>query len=65
MKKIRSIRQAFLEIKEKDPNSAITVYAIRNWIASGQLPCIKSGRRILIDMDIFEEFLSGERYRPP
>lgn len=58
--KIRSLPQALKEIKARDPETAITEYSLRKWVESGALPSSRSGRCILIDVDmLFERLQEG------
>lgn len=59
MFRIRLIKEAYQEIKDKDPDTAITMYYIRNLIVSGTVPSTKAGRKYLVNMDILENYLSN------
>lgn len=56
MKKIRTIRQAVTEIKEADPNSAISEHALRRIVNAGKIPHIREGNKFLIDLDKVYEY---------
>ena len=56
---IRTIKQAAAIIRANDPETPITEKILRVWVRSGALPCIKSGRRYLLNMDTLNEFLRG------
>lgn len=60
MKRIRTLPQAAKEIKEKDPQTAVTYNALRSWANAGIIPYVKAGNVYLIDMDKLEAFLSGD-----
>lgn len=60
MKRMRTLRKAIEEIKQADPETAITYNALRTWCNTGIIPCVKAGTTILIDLDQLERFLSGE-----
>lgn len=63
MTRMRTIQEAAKELREKDPNTAITPYAIRRMVLSGTIPHIKAGKKRLINMDILERYLSApERF---
>lgn len=58
--RMRTISEAVAELREEDPGTAITPHFLRQAIASGRLPAIKAGRKILINLETLSEFL----YRP-
>ncbi len=63
MPKIRTINQAYDEIKAKDPDTAISRYLVRAMVNDGTVPSIKNGNKKLVDMDVLErkikEILTG------
>ena len=59
MSKIRTLKDAYKCLKEMDENTAITKNALRRMVISGQLPCIKVGKKYLLDMDVLLECLKG------
>jgi|GEM_PF-790740 hypothetical protein len=59
MSRIRTIGQAYKELKLSDPNTAITQHSIRQLILSGQLPAFQSGNKYLFDLDVLEGYLSN------
>lgn len=60
MPRIRTIQEAAAELKQSDPNTAVTPYAIRQMVLNGTIPCIYAGKKRLINMDILEGFLCGK-----
>lgn len=58
--RMRLIKEAAAEIKAKDPETALTEYALRRMVKSGQVPSISAGNRILVNIDVLERFLQGE-----
>lgn len=60
MARMRLIKEAIAELKAKDPDTAITAYALRRMVKSGQVPSINAGNRYLVNMDVLERFLQGE-----
>lgn len=63
MPKMRTIQEAYNELKKSDPETAVTPHAIRQMILSGVLPHIKAGKKYLINIDILNDFLSGQAAR--
>ncbi len=45
-------------IREQDPKTQITEYAIRRMIASGKIPVTRCGRKYLVDADAMIEFIA-------
>lgn len=60
MARMRLIKEAAAELKERDPKTAITEYALRRMVKSGELPSVCAGNRYLVNMDVLERFLQGE-----
>ena len=60
MSKMRLIREAAAEIKERDPDTAITFYSLRRLVKSGTIPSVTVGNRILVNMEVLERYLNNE-----
>lgn len=60
MPRMRTIQEAAKELRETDPNTALTPYAIRQMVLKGEIPCVYAGKKRLINMDVLEGFLCGE-----
>ncbi len=56
--RMRTVAEAVAELRAVDPQTAVTPYFLRQAIASGRLPAVRAGRKILVNMDIFADFLS-------
>ena len=54
MKRIRTIDQAYAEIKAKDPETAISRYLVRQMVKQGMVPSLPSGNKKLVDVDVLE-----------
>ncbi len=62
MPRMRLIKDAFEQLKQDDPNTAITLYALRTIVKSGTVPTIRLGRKILINYDsLLEYFRFGDK----
>lgn len=61
--RMRMMKEAFEEIKQIDPNTALSQHALRKMIISGDIPSIRIGSRYLINLDDLEEFLSTPTYK--
>lgn len=57
--KIRTIRGAYEEIKKNDPNTCISLWAIRDAVSTGRIPSIKAGCKYLVTMDNVNAYFSG------
>lgn len=55
--RMRTIDEAYAEIKFADNHTAITKNFIRRLVISGNVPSIKAGRKYLINMDTLEDYL--------
>jgi len=61
MSKIRTLTEAYEYIKKMDTETAITPNALRRMVVSGHIPCIKVGKKYLIDLDVLFEYLKGTK----
>jgi excisionase family DNA binding protein len=57
--RMRYPQQALELIREEDPGTSITLNYIRALAYSGKIPCVKVGRRHLINVDALVEFLAN------
>lgn len=55
---MRTIPQAYKEIKSADPNSAISMRALRRMVSTGEIPSIAIESKKLINVDLLLEYLS-------
>ncbi len=60
MLRMRTIKEAVAEIKEKDSKTAVTQYFLRQLVLSKKIPYVMSGGKYLINMDVLEDYLSGK-----
>lgn len=59
MAKYRTIIQCFNHLKENDFESAITPYLLRCIAKSGDVLTLKTGNKILIDLDSLHKYLNN------
>ena len=59
MARMRLLKEAYSEIKANDPDTALTIYAVRKMVLSGEIPHHKAGKRYLINMDLLEAYLAN------
>ena len=57
MPKMRTISAAIREIKESDPRSCFTEYALRKAVKEDLIHPIKAGKKYLVDMDVVYAYL--------
>lgn len=60
MLKIRTIKEAYAEIKTNDSNTSLTLSGFRQLVVSGEIPSIRRGNKWLVDMAIVESYFRGE-----
>lgn len=56
MKQMRLIKEAYAEIKEADPYTAITPTGFRRLVLDGRIPSIMIGNKRLVSMEDVEGF---------
>ena len=56
----RTIDGAFEELKQIDPNTAISKHYIRQLVISNKVPSRKAGKKYLLDFDKLIAYLGGE-----
>ena len=59
MIRIRTIKEAITEIKDKDPMTKFSEHNLRRMLKEGVLPYFKAGNRSLINMDLLEQYLAN------
>ena len=63
--RMRTQAEVIKHIKEIDPDTALTPWALRGMILSGKIPSVQVGRKRLINMDMIEEYLSPKSEPEP
>lgn len=56
---MRGIKQAIAEIKAADPHTALTERGLRSLINSGAVPCVRIGRKMLVNMNILSAYMKS------
>lgn len=56
---MRGIKQAIAEIKAADPHTALTERGLRSLINSGAVPCVRVGRKVLVNMNILSAYMKS------
>ena len=62
--RMRTIKQAINELKTQDSETAFTESALLRAISSGDIPHLRAGNKILVNLDTVEKYLSGELIIP-
>lgn len=60
MARMRLISEVYQEIKAADPNTALTMCALRRLVSSGAIPVVLSGRKKLVNLDVLLAYLDRE-----
>ena len=56
---MRTLKQAYETIRETDPDSALTMTALRRLVVSGKLPSVRAGCKYLLNLDTLQEYLQN------
>lgn len=60
MAKMRTIKEAYTELKQDDEKTAITQTGLRRLVNEGSIPSVKVGNKTLINMDnVYKYFGMG------
>ncbi len=57
---MRTITEAYNEIKAQDENTALTLFALKTLVKSGVIPSVKIGNnKQLVNMAVLSQYLEG------
>lgn len=56
MPRMRLVKDAYEQLRKDDPDTNITMYALRTIVKSGVVPTVKLGRKTLVNYDSLLEF---------
>lgn len=62
--KMRGLKEAVEELHQQDGGSALSLYALRSLVASGEVPCVRIGRRVLVNMEVLYAYLGRSSEAP-
>lgn len=62
MARIRTLPKAAAELKEKDPNTCITLNRLRRLVKEGKIRSFDGGKCPLVDLDEVERLVPGAAY---
>lgn len=54
---IRSIKQAYEIVRKYDPETAVTIHAIRTWCKQGKIKYLTCGNKVLVDINSLLNYL--------
>lgn len=57
--RMRTVPEAMAEIKKADPETALTLRALRRMVKNGEIPVIMNNTRCLINLDVLYEHLNN------
>jgi len=57
--RMRTISEAIKEIRETDPQTALTQTALRRMVKIGEIPSVRAGCKYLVNLDTLFEYLSN------
>lgn len=62
--RMRTLDECYRELKELDPNTAVSKYFVRRLALSGAIPTVKCGCKRLINLDGLIEYLQSPSTEP-
>ena len=60
--RMRTLPEAFAELKKEDPSTAYTLRALRAAVNKGEIPVVSVGNKRLINLDNLYEILNMPSY---
>ena len=57
----RTIREAAVWFKSRDPQTCLTETAIRTLVRSGKVPSVRVGKKYLVTLEALEVYLAGKK----
>ena len=60
--RMRTVPEAFAEIKKADPSTTYTLRALRSAVNKGEIPVVRVGNKRLINLDKLFEMLNSPSY---
>lgn len=58
MPRMRMIADCYHLLKQEDPETALTLCALRRLVKDGSIPSVHTGRKVLVDYDQLLAYLS-------
>lgn len=58
--RMRTVQQCATYLKENDPECCVGEWCIRKMIQQGKIPVVRSGKRMLVNLDTLLRYLSGD-----
>ena len=63
--RLRTVPEAFRELKKEDPSTAFTMTALRRLVKTGKIPVVLIGNKRLVDLDTLPEELMTAKAEYP
>lgn len=61
--RMRTIQQCAAYFKEQDPGTSVGEWCIRQMVNQGEIPVVRSGRKILVNLDTLINTYLGRKQR--
>ena len=64
---MRTVNEAAQELKQLDPNTAMSSYHIRRLCLDGILPTVRAGKKLLLDLNLLIEYMTdptADKFKP-
>ena len=62
MARMRSLPKAVDELRERDPETCISLCVLRRWVKEGKVKSVKTGKNFLVNMDTLERYMEGDTH---
>ena len=65
--KMRTVNEAAQQLKQLDPNTAMSPYHIRRLCLDGVLPTVRAGKKLLLDLNLLIEYMTdptADKFKP-
>lgn len=59
--RMRTIPQTIEELRKADPNTAVTLRALRRMVSNGEIPTVNIASKKLINLDVLFSLLYGKQ----
>ena len=63
MLRMRTIDETFKHIKETDPDTKLTDWALRDMVRNGRIPSNRVGKKYLMNIDMLDEYFKIDAER--
>ena len=60
MEKLRTIDKVIEELRQADPDTALTGWALRNLVKEGKIPVLRVGSKQLLSLEAVERYVNEQ-----